>query len=400
MLARLKPSQQRLISKYKFSLKFGASLSGSLDDTDLVMHADICGKLKNPFCAFGFCLTNPDICSSNTILSKVFEQLVPGFDQIPRVGSGQVGLEFEDLSLGDDVCKPPTPRSPPSVQPLALPPLPPHPPPPSPQLPRPPPPVTHLPPLSVPPLPLPPPPIRSATQHVTSVSMTAAGDVGDYTTALLDEMAALLATEASVPVSAVSLNVSAASVVITATIMTTQEAQAIVASRLTAKLDSADKASRFFSSVSGGSVIILSTPTLVTKTVAIDTTVRLRAVGDASSDGGSSSSKGVVIAAIAGGAAAVILLVLLSRWLGTRWQQKTGTGEVVQPNLVSVEVVQPNLVSAEVQPAGLQSTLSTQARAGGSEPACPPAYQLTSYGGATPIQLRTPLDSSEVGCRT
>ena len=60
MLARLKPSQQRLISKYKFSLKFGASLSGSLDDTDLVMHADICGKLKNPFCAFGFCLTSED----------------------------------------------------------------------------------------------------------------------------------------------------------------------------------------------------------------------------------------------------------------------------------------------------------------------------------------------------
>ena len=93
--------------------------------------------------------------------------------------------------------------------------------------------------------------------------MVAAGAVEDYPAAVLNEMGVLIANEADVPFSAVSLGVVPASVLITAQISATRTTQATVAGRLADALRTADMATAFFSSVSGGGVTILSTPTLV-----------------------------------------------------------------------------------------------------------------------------------------
>ena len=104
------------------------------------------------------------------------------------------------------------------------------------------------------------------TRHNAYFSMTVAGDVSDFTNTKIDEMATLLADEVNISRSAVELTVSSASVIITAKVTTTQAAQDHVVTQLNAALGTVTHATSFFSSVSGGGVVVISAPTVFATT--------------------------------------------------------------------------------------------------------------------------------------
>eukprot|EP00966_Prymnesium_polylepis_P042782 994200-Prymnesium_polylepis.1 len=97
--------------------------------------------------------------------------------------------------------------------------------------------------------------------------MTTAGDVTDYNSALLDEMSVLLAAQASVPTTTVTMTAHAGSAVLTAKIVTASSATTLaVQNSLSGALSSPSAATAFFASVSGGGVTVIATPTVSTIT--------------------------------------------------------------------------------------------------------------------------------------
>lgn len=108
-------------------------------------------------------------------------------------------------------------------------------------------------------------PPNSVEQFISLLTLTAAGSPSDYSSAQLDEMAALLAQRAGVPFSDVTLSLEPGSVIITVRIVTPGDQAAMAITQdLSVALATPQAATTFFAPVSGGGISVVTAPVILT----------------------------------------------------------------------------------------------------------------------------------------